>query len=599
MACSQANDSGNQPTQIAFMADVHFHDVYGEFQGTSYKGVLNPVNGKYATIRTMEAQLSSTRLFNENYFAFLAALNDVVEKGVKYVALPGDFSDDGQPVNIRGLKKILDRYSKEHGITFIATTGNHDPVRPFTLPAGKKDFLGEGGKPQPIMSAEGLYNPDLKREHPVVVTPDICKLGYAEIIQQLGNYGFFPKKEDIYWETPFTNYGIEDYDFNEALKQSSLGKRNYPIPPYGTQMPDVSYLVEPQKGLWFLAIDANVYIPKAQVRGSPGNPSNYGSASIGYNNVLTHKKHLIKWVKKVTQQADSLGKTVIAFSHYPMVEFNDDASPHIRQLLGEGKMQLHRVPEESVAQIFADAGIKLHFGGHLHINDTGIRKTQKGNTLVNVQIPSLAAYIPAYKLLTIKEDGTMEVETIIIDAVPGFNELFPLYQQEHDCLKNSGAKKVWDKSILAAKNYKEYTSWHLKGLVNSRFLENDWPEDFKSFILNASGKDLLMFANGGNFSGIDANEFEQWTGYDMIFDFYRLRSADKLAFIDIGKKRVKQYQLIVESIMNAEGGSTIKSGQVKKDFAEFAAIFHHFMNGAPANHFVVDLKAGIVEEVAD
>ena len=29
--------------------------------------------------------------------------------------MPGDFSDDGQPVHMRGLKAIMDRYTDEHG----------------------------------------------------------------------------------------------------------------------------------------------------------------------------------------------------------------------------------------------------------------------------------------------------------------------------------------------------------------------------------------------------------------------------------------------------------------------------------------------------
>ncbi len=70
--------------------------------------VLRGLPGKHkaATIRTMAAQLQSTRLFNENYFAFKAALDDVVRRKVKLVVLPGDFSDDGQSLHIRGLKQL-------------------------------------------------------------------------------------------------------------------------------------------------------------------------------------------------------------------------------------------------------------------------------------------------------------------------------------------------------------------------------------------------------------------------------------------------------------------------------------------------------------
>ena len=112
MSCVGQEESNLKDLRITFLSDVHMHDVYGEFQDNDYKGVQNPKNGQFATIRTMEAQLHSTRLFNENYFAFLAALDEVVKRGIKYVVLPGDFSDDGQPFNVRCLKQILDRYSE-------------------------------------------------------------------------------------------------------------------------------------------------------------------------------------------------------------------------------------------------------------------------------------------------------------------------------------------------------------------------------------------------------------------------------------------------------------------------------------------------------
>jgi 3',5'-cyclic AMP phosphodiesterase CpdA len=65
------------------------------------------------------------------------------------VVLPGDFSDDGQPMNVRGLKNILNEYTQKYDITFLATTGNHDPVRPFAQEAGKTDFLGTNGQRKP------------------------------------------------------------------------------------------------------------------------------------------------------------------------------------------------------------------------------------------------------------------------------------------------------------------------------------------------------------------------------------------------------------------------------------------------------------------
>ncbi len=589
----QLSEPESKQIQVAFLADVHFQDIYGTFQDHAFQGVQIPNTKKIVLARTMKAQLNSTRIFNENYFALLAALDEIVEKKIKYVVLPGDFSDDGQPVNVRGLKTILDTYATNYGIRFLVTTGNHDPVRPWSMEAGKVDFLGQEGKQQAIMSAEGMYMPKSASENPVHITKDIRKLGYQEIISSLGDFGFFPVKSDIYWETPFTDYSYNDYSFKKSLQYSSIDQRTYPIPPHGAPVPDVSYLVEPEQGIWFLAIDANVYLPDTKDNFNSGNPNHYQSANEGYNNVLTHKNHLISWVKKVTDEAKKRGKTLIVFSHYPMIDFYDDASSNIKNLLGEGKMQLHRMPQESVASIFADAGVVLHFGGHMHINDTGVRKSKNGNTIVNVQIPSLAAYIPAFKILTVQKHNVMEIQTVTIDSVPGFRELFPLYEQEYAYLSSIGDPEIWDKEILSANTYHEFTNLHLKQLVRSRFIEDDWPVDFKRFLENASGADLLAYANSSIMdSSFDRNPYLQWTGFDMLFDLYRLRSADKLALKDIGMTRIKQYELIIASLINADRVQSLNNGTLYTDFREFANILHKFMNGAPADHFTVDLSNG-------
>ncbi len=591
----------NAKLQVAFLADIHFQDLYGSLSDSPYQGVINPDTKKRTLLRTMDSQLHSTRIFNENYFAFLAALDDIAKRGIKYVALPGDYTDDGQPLHLRGLQRILTEYSNTYGIEFFITTGNHDPVGPFAQPAGKDDFLGEGGKRQPIFSEKDLYK-SVKDELPVVVTKDIAKMGYDDITTYLKDFGFFPKQNYLYWTTPFSTYNSDNYSYSGALQQSALKNRMYDVAP-GYTVPDVSYLAEPVNGLWLLAIDGNVYIPKANSNGDAKNPKNYRGADLGYNNVLSHKKHLIAWVKKVAEEAKKKGKTLIAFSHYPMVEFNDDASPEIEALMGKSKWQLDRIPVEEVAQTFADAGVTIHFGGHMHINDTGIRKTKNSNTIVNVQTPSLAAYIPAYKLLTIT-NSIAEIETISIDKVQRFDELFGLYRMEHDYLESIQSKDIWNDAILKTKSYREFTDYHLKELVRLRFLPDDWPDDFKNMFLDSSGYDVLLLANNSNPEKVrtelkkhklSSADFKKWKGIDMITAFYRLRSADRLAITDIGNKRLSQYQLVSDCFFanfdDKNPDSDIKS------LGLFLTIFNKFLNGAPAGHFSVDLKSGEVKDL--
>jgi 3',5'-cyclic AMP phosphodiesterase CpdA len=588
-----------QPTvlnneRIAFIADAHLSDIFGTFQDNDYKGIPNPLTGEYANIRTMGSQLQSTRIFNENYFAFIAALEDISKKGIKIVALPGDFSDDGQPVHLRGLKRILNAYTEKHGMSFFVTTGNHDAVRPFSQDAGKTDFLGKDGKEQIITSSRAKLTVGEDELEPIV-TSDIKNWGYKEMTQEMADFGFFPQKKYVYWETPFTNYTYEGYTFNKALKESSLDKRTYAIKNTHLFLPDVSYLVEPVKGIWLLAIDANAYVPVEKLSGDLDNPKDFSGASIGYNNVLLYKNHLVDWVKKVSADAKEKGKLLIAFSHYPMVDFNDDASAEMASLFGTIKMQLQRVPIEAVAQSFADAGLQIHFGGHMHINDTGVRTTAKGNTLFNIQTPSLAAYMPAYKILTIYSSSEVEVETVVVDAVTKFDNLFPFYEKEYAYLQNSENATIWNKDILKSANYKDFTEWHLKELVRLRFLPKDFPVEFLESIVKLSGKDLLLLNKNTSeietqllANNLTVQDFESWTGYDMIFDYYRLRSVDELAISEIGTEKLKQYQMVCDVL-----------GKVNDEqLVLWSQIFYKATKGQPSNHFKINLKTNQIERIA-
>src|SRR4051794_38811931 len=66
--------------QVAFLSDVHLQDLFGTFSDNDFKGILNTKTGKYTLMRTMASQLHSTRIFNENYFAFIAALEDIAKR---------------------------------------------------------------------------------------------------------------------------------------------------------------------------------------------------------------------------------------------------------------------------------------------------------------------------------------------------------------------------------------------------------------------------------------------------------------------------------------------------------------------------------------
>ena len=573
--CLQAQMPITDTTKIAFMADVHLLDVFGKLKDNPYEGV-EYAPGKKALLRTMSSQSLSTRLFNENYFAFIAALDQAAKQGIKLIVLPGDFSDDGQPLNLRGLSKILDHYRSTRGMSFYLVPGNHDPTRPFGSPGGKKDFLGSGGKPQPIMSSAKLYSADPKSEHQTVISSDISEAGYQEILDILGENGFRPNKTDLFWATPFSSYSYENYRFELAQKAAELEQRNYPLKDSQISVPDLSYIVEPVKGIWLLALDANVYQERHMGSGFKG-------SSIGYNELLAKKSHLLQWSAEIAREAKRLGKQLITFSHYPMLEFNNGASEQMIELFGPAAFQAHRIPQEEVGRLFADAGLQVHVGGHMHLNDTQIYQDST-RFLVNIQTPSLAAYPPAFKVLHLNGSPQMQVETVLLDSVPQFSTFFSAYREEYAFLKKQGTADPWNPDVLGSKSYWDYCLGHLRNLIHLRFLPNEWPEDFQAKLRSLNGFELLALSKTPtehNTGDLNSSALMDWTGEELILAFYLLRNGGDLAFRDIHPQRLEQYLLVTKSFANDPAPDDTFGQQMNT----FSNIFLRLLQGGAFSKF--------------
>ena len=531
---------GNAQTQIAFISDAHIQDVDGHAE----------------RVRSMEVQVQSTRLFNENYYALLAALDDVARRNIRWVVLPGDLTDNGQFFNQQKIKNILHSYTQRKGMRFFVTTGNHDPALPLGLMQKNAHFLAADGSR--------------------VTREDSCA-GYVSQMECYADFGFFPRKDDCYWESPFTSYTYDKYSYEDACRESVLSKRTYTLCDSLTAT-DASYLVEPVDGLWLLAIDGGVYLPKEMKDGK----WSYQGSSAGYNLVLKHKPFLLPWVRKVVEEAQKRHKTLVAFSHYPLVDFNDGVSESVRQMWGDRRFDLHRVPEAEVSEAFLQAGLCLHFAGHMHVNDTGIWEGKDGKHLYNIQVPSIATYVPAYKILTIESDEVFRVETVTLDTVPGFDSLFPLYRAEYQSDSLRGHSPVWNKEILSARTYGEFCDYQFRDLVRLRFIPRDLPESWRA-CLDFTGARMLEAVSGEDKS--DDADWTDWCMKDLVLDLYRLRYAERLALEDIPRTRLAVYRYLFDRARI----STFRSAEVEM-VKGLGTLFLAFLNGEPCQNFVIDLE---------
>lgn len=484
-----------KPLRIAVVSDIHVQDT--------------------TVVRSMDAEVHSTRLFNENYMAALAAFDDIARRGIKDVIIAGDLTDNGQKMNVELIGRVLRRYTNIYGMHFFLMTGNHDPSRPFVEPNANTEL-------QPW--------------------------GYKEIHKEWASFGFMPQKEYLYWATPFSSYSYQNYRYSQALRQSDWSNRTYRYPAqnhssatYRPDIPDGSYLVEPVKDVWLLAIDASVYHPSKVENDSI---VTFENAKGGYNEVFDVKPYLLPWIKKVAKEARLRHKTLIAFSHYPMADYNSGAAQYIKNIAVTGRFDMFRFPSDKSSELLADAGITFHLGGHIHLNDDTEFISATGNRLRNIQIPSTAGYVPAYKILTVADNRPISVSTVPLDSVAGFDVFFSRYRAEYDSLRQKNQSNIWDERILSSKNYREFCEWHLRELLRLRFLPKDFLPIASSRFVSMSAAQLYQRY------GLRTVESLDWNGFDMLLDFYKLRMAGALALSDISPLRLKQYKMLISKVMD-------------------------------------------------
>ena len=113
----------------------------------------------------------------------------------------------------------------------------------------------------------------------------------------------------------------------------------------------------------------------------------------------------MQWALDEIKKALDSGNYIFAMTHYPLLPF----SP-IMNLIGDAKL----TDWEKRANEFANAGLDLIFTGHMHAQAITDYKTEKGNTITDVQTGCFVGCPCAYRKVTIKEDKA-EIKSYTID----------------------------------------------------------------------------------------------------------------------------------------------------------------------------------------
>lgn len=497
--------------QVAFIADAHIQSVLPPNSDALPQAFYNEETNQYHFIRSLDAQMESTRLFNENYFALLATLEQLAAQNVHLVVLDGDYSDDGQQMNIDEVQRILAHYSQKYGMRFFMTNGNHEAVNRFDKEAGKSDFMDQKG------NEIGVYSHDSLLKNPNdLVYEGLREKGYETLFSSFATFGLQPQPQDLFYTTPFHTFDYENYQYNAS--DFSLDQRTYLL--NDIRFPDFTYLVEPEKDVWLLGIDGNMY---AQTEAG-----SFKNISDGYR-FLDQRAYLFSWLKQVASEAKKRNKTLLVFSHYPVLDFNNGLSDELKELLGNNAFQLSRVPENDLQQLFLETGIALHFAGHMHINQHGFISNGQ-HKLWNIQIPSLAAFPPGYKLVTVSKNE-IKVETKPLKDVPDYQTFFKDYAK-------SGTSEKYAEA-LTTENYYDFAKMHLKYLSAHRFLKDDF-NDSKWSVYKTTPLHTFV-AQKDQLSADSQKELQTLQFTDLMFDLYLVRNGNDLGIKELSKKRLHLY----------------------------------------------------------
>ncbi len=160
----------------------------------------------------------------------------------------------------------------------------------------------------------------------------------------------------------------------------------------------LSYVVEPVRGLWLLAVDTCKYKESKQ---------------LGYPVVSGRiRPETMAWIQDVMQKAHAQGKQVIAFMHHGVNQ----------HFFGEAQLFPDYLLDDWVntSIALAQTGLKVVFTGHYHSQDAAYLVDENMNPLsplVDVETGSLVTYPCAYRVATLDTHNLLHIESRRVTAI--------------------------------------------------------------------------------------------------------------------------------------------------------------------------------------
>ncbi len=186
-----------------------------------------------------------------------------------------------------------------------------------------------------------------------------------------------------------------DYGFKDALQRD----------------PDsLSYVAEPQPGLWLLALDSNRY---------KENIENQAPVTDGKFSAQT-----LAWIEKVLGQAAKENKAVIVMMHHGIMEH------YVGQQKNYGEYIVDDY--EEVAKLFANYNVRMVFTGHYHAQDITEKKyADNGKYVFDIETGSLVTYPCPIRVVKIGKDQIASITEERVTSIKSHPTDFPAYAKQY------------------------------------------------------------------------------------------------------------------------------------------------------------------------
>jgi len=189
----------------------------------------------------------------------------------------------------------------------------------------------------------------------------------------------------------------------------------------------LSYVAEPQAGLWLLALDSCRYAENIEGE-EPITDGKFSAATL-------------EWIEQMLEKAAREKKAVIVMMHHGIVEH------YIGQEKNYGEYIVDDYP--AVSKLLAMYSARLVFTGHYHAQDVTVARWPETNKFVfDIETGSLVTYPAPYRVVSIDAAQKAAVQTKHVESISSHPDDFQEYARAY---VESGIEGIATRTIMGYK----------------------------------------------------------------------------------------------------------------------------------------------------